>query len=120
MRIEFEAEVVRWQARTEAWYFVHVPEEISRDLRELPAPRRGFGSLRVEARIGGTTFRTSIFPGAVSAAGHSNGPGAVSAAGHSGRPGAVAYSLPVKRSVREAEGLAEGDVVPVLIDVLEL
>ncbi len=96
VRIRFEAEVVRWDARTESWYFVHVPPEISSDLRELPGPTRGFGSLRVEARIGGTTWRTSIFPGRDT------------------------YSLPLKRAVREAERLAEGDVVPVHVDVLDL
>jgi hypothetical protein len=96
VRIEFESEVVRWDARTESWFFVHVPAEISSDLRELPAPPRGFGSLRVEVRIGATTWRTSIFPGRET------------------------YSLPLKRAVRDAEGLAEGDIVSVLVDVLDL
>ncbi|MER7797703.1 DUF1905 domain-containing protein [Microbacterium sp. NPDC096154] len=96
VRIEFEAEVWRWDARAEAWYFVHVPEEISRDLREMPAPPRGFGSLRVEARIGETVFRTSIFPGGDT------------------------YWLPLKRAVRDAEGIVEGGAVTVQLDVLEL
>lgn len=96
VRIAFESEVVRWDARTESWFFVHVPEELSTDIRELPAPPRGFGSLRVEARIGATTWRTSIFPG---------------------RDG---YSLPLKRAVRDAESLSEGDVVTVNVDIIDL
>lgn len=96
VRIEFESTVYRWEARTESWFFLDVPADISADLRELPAPPRGFGSLRVEARIGATTWRTSIFPGRDT------------------------YALPLKRAVRDAEGIAEGDVVPVHLDVLEL
>jgi len=96
VRIEFQAAVYRWEARTESWFFVNVPEEISRDIRELPAPPRGFGSLRVEATIGSSTWRTSIFPGR------------------------EAYSLPLKMAVRDAEGLVEGGTATVLLDVLEL
>ena len=96
VRVEFEAVVYRWEARTESWFFVDVPADISGDLRELPAPPRGFGSLRVEARIGGTTWRTSIFPGRET------------------------YALPLKRLVRDAEKLSEGDVASVRLDVLEL
>ena len=96
VRISFEAEVYRWEARTESWFFVNVPAEISQDLRELPAPPRGFGSLRVEARIGTTTWRTSIFPGR------------------------EAYSLPLKKAVREREHLVEGGTAHVHLDVLEL
>ena len=97
VRIAFEAEVFRWDARAaDSWFFVNVPAEVSQDLRELPAPPRGFGSLRVEATIGSTTWRTSIFPG---------------------REG---YSLPLKKAVRVAEGLVEGGVATVELDVLEL
>nr|WP_203139182.1 DUF1905 domain-containing protein [Microbacterium sp. JZ31] len=96
MRIEFEAKVYRWDARTESWFFLDVPADISSDLRELPAPPRGFGSLRVEARIGGTTWRTSIFPGRET------------------------YALPLKRAVRDAERLAEGEAATVHLHVLEL
>lgn len=52
-------------------------------------PPRGFGSVRVEATVGGTTWRTSVFPDS--------------------RGGS--YVLPVKRAVREAEDLDDGDQV---------
>lgn len=82
MRFAFEAELWRWSARTQDWFFVSVPEELSADIREVPRAPRGFGSVRVEVRIGGTRWRTSIFPG-----------------------GDGTYALPLKKAVRDAEGL---------------
>jgi len=82
MRFEFEAELWRWSARTQDWFFVSVPEELSADIREVPRAPRGFGSVRVEAQIGGTRWRTSIFPS-----------------------GDGTYALPLKKAVRDAEGL---------------
>ena len=64
MRIEFDGEVILWDARDDSsWFFVTLPEELSDDIKELPRPPRGFGSLRVRARIGSTHWSTSIFPG---------------------------------------------------------
>lgn len=82
MRFAFEAELWRWSARTQDWFFVSVPEELSADIREVPRAPRGFGSVRVEVRIGGTRWRTSIFPS-----------------------GDGTYALPLKKAVRDAEGL---------------
>ncbi|MDR2997589.1 MAG: DUF1905 domain-containing protein [Microbacterium sp.] len=96
MRIEYESDVIRWDARTEAWFFAVMPEELSREIQELPSPPRGFGSLRVRARIGGTEWTTSIFPG---------------------RGG---YVLPLKRQVRTAEGIEEGGTVVVDLEILDL
>jgi len=96
MRIEFESEVTRWDARVESWYFATMPEELSIEIRELPSPPRGFGSLRVQARIGTTTWTTSIF--------------------FSGS----AFVLPLKKQVRQAQGIAEGDVITVDLDILDV
>ena len=63
MIIEFDAEVFRWDARVDtAWFFAAVPPELSEDVRELPRPTRGFGAVRVRARIGGSEWTTSMFP----------------------------------------------------------
>jgi hypothetical protein len=51
----------------------------------------------VEATIGSTTWSTSIFPDSTRGA----------------------YVLPVKKAVRRAEDLEEGDDAVVLLDVLE-
>lgn len=96
MQIEFSAPVVRWDKRVESWFFVTMPQELSEDIRELPAPPRGFGSLRVRARIGATRWTTSIFPGT------------------------EGYLLPLKRQVRESASLAEGDIAEVELEIIDL
>ena len=55
-------------------------------------PKRGFRSLKVEARIGATVWQTSCFP-------RDEG----------------GWLLPVKAAVRKAEGIAEGDPVAVTL-----
>lgn len=91
----FEAEL--WRHRGEAaWYFVTLPDDVSDEIAELTEPdRRGFGSVRVTVTIGGTTWRTSLFPDAK----------------------AGAYVLPVKRAVRAAESIGDGDLIAVVIEL---
>ena len=64
MIVTFDAELWIWDARRgDSWTFVTLPQEPSEDIRHLTAgPRRGFGSVRVRATIGDTTWATSIFP----------------------------------------------------------
>ncbi|NBH11333.1 DUF1905 domain-containing protein [Amycolatopsis sp. SID8362] len=99
MNVVFEAELWEWDARrTETWTFVSLPADASEDIREITAgPRRGFGAVRVRVKIGGTAWRTSIFPD--------------SARG--------AYVLPVKRAVRQAEGLEIGDTCAVSVELVD-
>jgi Domain of unknown function (DUF1905) len=90
---EFSAPLWRWQGDA-AWHFVTLPHDAADDIDELSATtRRGFGSVRVEVTVGSTSWRTSVFPDTA----------------------AQSYVLPVKRSVRDAEGLAEGELVNVLL-----
>ncbi|WP_309066788.1 DUF1905 domain-containing protein [Microbacterium sp.] len=96
MRIEFDSVVTRWNSRVDSWFFATLPEELSLDIRELPSPPRGFGSLRVRASIGATEWTTSIF--------------------FSGS----AFVLPLKKQVRQAESIEEGDVVTVELDILDV
>jgi hypothetical protein len=84
-----------------AWFFVTIDGEAGEALsaialmRRLESGRRGgFGSLQVRARIGESEFATSVFP--------SRNQG---------------WMLPVKASVREAEGLSEGSKVLVTLEV---
>ncbi|MET0296369.1 MAG: DUF1905 domain-containing protein, partial [Microbacterium sp.] len=63
MIVEFDGEVFRWDARTDAdWYLTSLPVHLGAEIREIPRPQRGFGSVRVQATVGGTTWRTPIFP----------------------------------------------------------
>jgi Domain of unknown function (DUF1905) len=83
-------------AGPDGWYFITLPAGISADIKGLTAgPRRGFGSVRVAVTVGATSWRTSIFPSRE----------------------AGAYVLPVKRSVRLAEGLDVGDEVRATVHV---
>jgi hypothetical protein len=87
----FAAELWIWDVATKgSWFFLTVPDDVSDVLRFGAGEPRGFGSLRVEATIGGSVWRTSVFPS-------------------SDQPGC--YVLPVKKTVRAAEGIDEGDRV---------
>lgn len=78
-------------------FFITLPEEASDEIAEATeGATGGFGSVRVEVTCGSTTWRTSLFPST------SDG----------------AYVLPMKRAVREAEGLAEGSTAYVQVRVL--
>jgi hypothetical protein len=94
--ITFTAPLWLWSGGQGSWHFVTVPEEQSGEIRaEAFAGPRGFGSVRVEARIDDVRWRTSVFPQ------KSGG-----------------YLLPVKAEVRRRAGIATGDEVTVGLDVL--
>ena len=85
-----------WSGGQGSWHFVTVPAEQSDEIRAAAfAGPRGFGSVRVEAAIGGVTWRTSVFPQ------KSGG-----------------YILPVKADVRRRAGIAAGDQVSVTLELL--
>lgn len=91
------AKLWRWAGGKASWYFLTLPQKLSREIRLVDAgPRRvGFGALKVEATIGGSTWQTSIFPSAE----------------------LKSYLLPVKAGVRKTEKLVEGKQVGVSIVV---
>ena len=92
----------RWTtpAAPAAWHFITIDGAAGEALsgtavmRRLEGNLRGFGSIMVVAAIGATTFKTSVFP-----SNEQQG-----------------WLLPVKASVRQAEGLGEGDVARVTLD----
>jgi hypothetical protein len=85
-----------WSGENGSWHFITVPEELSGEIRaEGFARRAGFGSVRVEATINGVIWRTSVFPQ------KSGG-----------------YLLPVKAAVRRDAGIAAGDDVTVLLELV--
>ena len=78
------------------WYFLTVPEEKSGEIKAHAfESQRGFGSVRVEARIGDVSWRTSVFP--------------LNSGG---------YVLPVKKEVRTRAGIGAGDEVGVALELL--
>jgi len=92
----FEAELWEWDARDDAsWVFVTLPIEVGEEIRDIAPPRRGFGSVRVRVRLGGSAWATSVFPDSRSGS----------------------YVLPVKKPVRRAESLEIGGTAAIELDV---
>lgn len=91
------ARLWRYPGEKASWYFLSLPRKLAEEIRLVDAgpARRGFGSLRVQATIGGTTWSTSIFPSAE----HGT------------------YLLPVKAGVRKAEAMQEGKMVALKLQV---
>jgi hypothetical protein len=87
-----------WNGGGGSWYFLTIPRDAATEVRAhalSSGPRRGFGSVRVEARIGDVTWRTSIFPQKTGG-----------------------YLLPVKAEVRRRAGVAAGDDVTVGLELI--
>lgn len=97
MSFRFDAELWLWSGDG-AWHFVTVPADVSDEIdgRTGVVERRGFGSVRVRVKIGGTTWTTSVFPDKQRAA----------------------YVLPIKKDVRAKESLAAGDRTTVVLELL--
>lgn len=98
-RYRFTSPLWIWEASGEgSWHFVTLPEDAADEIKAITdgGVRRGFGSVRVEVTVGPTTWRTSIFPSKESGS----------------------YVLPVKKAVRTAAGVDEGDDMDVELVLL--
>lgn len=95
--IQFTSLLWLWKGEAAGrWYFVTVPEERSAEIKAHAFGNpRGFGSVRVEARIGDISWRTSVFP--------------LNSGG---------YVLPIKAEVRKRASLAAGDQVEVALALI--
>jgi hypothetical protein len=92
LELAFEGEV--WQHDSPSgWCFVTLPADLAEEVRERVPPGPGFGSRRVVASLGTSTWSTSIFPDAASGS----------------------FLLPVKQQVRRANAVEAGDVVSVVL-----
>jgi len=96
MDFAFDAPLWRWQGEA-SWHFIALPEEVTDEIEDSPIARGGFGSVRVSVQVGATSWSTSVFPD------KSRG----------------TFILPVKRQVRDREGLAEGDLVHVQLSTAD-
>ena len=94
MEYQFTGEL--WQYDGEApWCFVTLPAEVSDNIRAEHGPAAiAFGSVKVSVTVGATRWATSLFPD----------------------KSLGSYLLPVKKSVRIAEGLEIGSVVEVQLE----
>lgn len=90
---EFEGVIIEWRGPA-PFLFVTLPEDVAAELTDqLGVLSYGWGCIPVVARIGGTTFTTSLFPR------------------HGG------YLLPVKAAVQRAEQVELGDAVTAEIGI---
>ncbi len=89
MDLEFSGEIIYWRGPS-PFHFVVVPEEPSAAIEAVASlVTYGWGVIPVQARVGRTEFRTSLFPRA------------------------ERYLVPIKVAVRRAEELMLGDTVTI-------
>lgn len=96
-KITFTEKVWLYPEMAGKWHFISLPKIDSAKIKETFGPRvRGWGSIRVEAQIGKTKWKTSIFP--------DNKEGG--------------YILPIKASVRKFESIGVGDIVKIKLMIV--
>jgi len=93
----YEAECELWTSPGKGgWCFITLPRDWTSPLKVVRGSQAGaWGSMRVEATIGASTWRTSLFPDSK----------------------AGAFLLPIKAEVRRREGIAPGDRVRVVVTI---
>jgi Domain of unknown function (DUF1905) len=78
------------------WFFATIDPQTAAEIKyAMLGMSRAFGSVKVKAQIGQTHFQTSLFP-------HKESGG---------------FILPLKASVRRAEGIDPGDQITVALEV---
>lgn len=89
-QFKMKAEVWLYPGENASWHFVTLPKKQAQEIRKNFAMNaRGWGSLPVSVTIGKTTWKTSLFP----------------------EKKQESYLLPLKASVRSAEGIHKGDTI---------
>ncbi|MFN8037678.1 MAG: DUF1905 domain-containing protein [Acidimicrobiales bacterium] len=97
MRRTFRATVWRYPGDA-GWHFATLPPDLADEIDDhTAASQRGFGSVRVEVELGTSRWKTSLFPS----------------------KDAGSFVLPVKKPVRTAEGIDDGDEVEITVTVLD-
>ncbi|MFO1261499.1 MAG: DUF1905 domain-containing protein [Sphingomonadaceae bacterium] len=95
-RIETTGPLVKWSGDKASWFFVILTGDVVGEIHYAAMGRTGgFGSVKVRATIGDTTWETSVFPSKESGG----------------------FVLPVKAAVRKAESLTEGDTVSLTLHI---
>ena len=99
MEYKFSSKIWEFNEKKGTWYFVTVPDEQATEIRMLTSGvKRGFNSVRVEATIGSSKWKTSIFVYSKD----------------------KSYVLPIKKEVREKEQIHTGDRPQVSITLADL
>ena len=99
LEYEFEGEVWLWSGKKTDWWFITMPQDMSDHAQHFTKHvQRGFKSLKVNARIGSSEWQTSMFPSKER----------------------KSYLLPIKKAIRDAEGMEVGKAKKVKVTVLGL
>ena len=80
-----------------SWHFVTIPVDLADDIIGEAGQRNAFGSIRVEATIGATTWRTSLSPDKTRGS----------------------LLLPVKKQVRSIEDISDGSPCDVALSIVD-
>lgn len=92
----YEVEGELWAyAGPGGWCFLSLPTELTDGLRVMRGKSRAWGSMRVNVRLGGSAWSTSLFPDTRSGA----------------------FLLPIKAEIRRRERVQAGDRVSVTVEV---
>lgn len=96
-----KAKIWLWNFEKGSWHFVTIPFEVANEIyfaQKLKnmGQRRGFGSIKVEAKIGNSIFLTSIFPNSKD----------------------KTYVMPIKATIRKAENIKDGDEIMLNFKIL--
>ena len=82
-----------------SWYFITLPVKYADEIKTIASSiKKGFGSVKVSATIGSTSWNTSIFPDVKS----------------------KSYVLPIKKDVRIANHISVGDKPKVYITIKDI
>ena len=93
MNLEFTGKIIYWRGPS-PFLFVPVPEKESNDIKAISGlVTYGWGVIPVHAQLGGTEWKTSLFP-------------------KDGR-----YLVPIKMGVQKAESLDVGDEVTIQLEI---
>ncbi len=98
MQLTFTTEPFPWHSDKTSWVFVAVPPEDADAIDDATALTGGFGSVKVQVQIGDTSWSTSLFPSKEM----------------------ETYILPLKKAVRQAEGIEEGKPVEVTVELVHV
>lgn len=93
MDIKFTGKIFHWRGPA-PYLFVAVPDKESADIKSVSKlVTYGWGVIPVVVRVGRTEWKTSLFP-------------------KDGR-----YLVPIRMSAQKAEGLKEGDIVKLRLEI---
>lgn len=95
MDYEFEAEIWYWRGPT-PYFFASMPKESYPEIKGVSNfITYGWGMIPVKVTIGGTEFKTQLFP----------------------KDGN--YAIPIKAAVRKTENIGLGDRIQIKVEVLQ-